>query len=273
MSETPAPAAQAEISGTVLFYTNPEPLNRVEHAKLGLVNKDKPFGFAKTGHVVPITIGEFGQAALSFPIIFAGPDRIPLAVMGLNGGQNLFIDDDGAFADATYLPAYIRRFPFVLAGNEEDEQMVVCIDRASDLLSEKGETKLFDAKGEPTQYTTDAIKFCDDFETERRRTMAFVQMLNELDLFEMKQAIYTPRNADGSPAGEPQLIAEYSAISDEKFKKLPGDKLSELLNNGAMGAVFAHMVSLLGWDRLMAVASKRGPASLPLAAQQPAANA
>ena len=268
MAETPAPAAEAEISGNVLFYKSPEPLNREQHAKLGLVNKDKPFGFARTGHVVPLTVSEFGQASLSFPIIFAGDDRIPLAVMGLNGGQNLFITDDGAFEDATYLPAYIRRYPFVLAGSEQDEQMVVCIDRSSDLLSEKGETKLFE-NGEPTQYTKDAIKFCDDFEVERRRTVAFVQLLKDLDLFELKQAVYNPRNPDGS-AAQPQLIAEYWAVSDEKFKAIKPEKLAELRDSGAMGSIYAHMISLLGWDRLMAVAVKRGPTAIPQTAPAPA---
>jgi hypothetical protein len=272
MAETPAPADQGEISGNVLFYSKPEPLNREQHGQLGLVEKEKPFGFAKTGHVVPLTVSEFGQAALSFPIIFAGDERLPLAVMGLNGGQNLFINEDGSFEDATYLPAYIRRYPFVLAGNDGDEQMVVCIDRASDLLSEAGAVKLFDDKGEPSQYTKDAIKFCDDFEGERRRTVAFVSMLKEYDLFELKQAVYNPRNPDGS-TGQPQLIAEYFAISDEKLKALSPEKLAELRDNGALGTIYAHLISLLGWDRLMAVAVKKGPATLPLAAQQPAANA
>ncbi len=255
------PAADGEISGNVLFYSTPEPLNPQQHGKLGLVDMEKPFSFAKGGHVVPLTVGEFGQAALNFPIIFAGDERIPLAVMGLNGEQNLFISDDGAFEDATYLPAYIRRYPFVLAG-ADGGQMLVCIDRASVLLSESGKTKLFDDKGQPTQYTKDAIKFCDDFEGERQRTMSFVAVLKDLDLFELKQAVFTPRSPDGSN-GQPQLIAEYWAISDDKFKALKPEKLAELRDNGAMGAIYAHMISLLGWDRLIALAAKRGPASMP----------
>ena len=79
MAEPAAP----EITGNVLFYNTPEPLNSERHAKLGLKNVGKPFGFAKTGHVVPVTLGEFGLAAMSYPIIFAGPEQTPLAVMGL----------------------------------------------------------------------------------------------------------------------------------------------------------------------------------------------
>jgi hypothetical protein len=273
MAKTPPAAprtSETELSGNVLFYNQPEPLNAEHHAKLGLVNVEKPFGFARSGHVIPLTVGEFAQAAVSFPIIFAGPERIPLAVMGLNAGDNLFIDDTGAFADATYLPAYIRRYPFVLAGNETDEQMIVCIDRGSKLLSEKGETKLFDADGQPSEYTKNAIKFCDDFEVERRRSMAFVQLLKDLDLLEPKQAVYTPQNEDGS-LGQPQLIADYFAVTEEKVKALTPKKLAELRDNGALGAIYAHMVSLTGWDRLMAVAAAKGPSALPRVA--PAANA
>jgi hypothetical protein len=272
MAKTPpaAPrASETELSGNVLFYEKPEPLNAEHHAKLGLVTMEKPFAFAKAGHVIPLTVGEFAQAALSFPIIFAGPERIPLAVMGLNGGDNLFIDDKGGFADATYLPAYIRRYPFVLAGNETDEQMVVCIDRGP-LISEKGETKLFEADGQPSEYTKNAIKFCDDFEVERRRSISFVQLLKDLDLLDQKQAVYTPPNADGSP-GQPQLVAEYFAVTEEKLKTLSAEKLVELRDNGALGAIYAHMVSLTGWDRLMAVAVSRGPSALPRPPQ--AANA
>lgn len=273
MAKTPpaAPrASETELSGNVLFYSQPEPLNAEHHAKLGLVSVEKPFGFAKAGHVIPLTVGEFAQAALSFPIIFAGPDRIPLAVMGLNAGDNLFIADDGSFADATYLPAYIRRYPFVLAGNETDEQMIVCIDRGSNLLSDKGETKLFGADGQPSEYTQNAIKFCDDFEVERRRSMQFTKLLQDLDLLEPKQAVYTPQNqADGS-FGQPQLIADYFAVSEDKLKTLSAEKLVELRDNGALGAIYAHMVSLTGWDRLMAVASAKGPSALPRVA---AANA
>ncbi|PTT76819.1 peptidase, partial [Pseudomonas sp. HMWF010] len=174
------------ISGNVLFYVSPEPLNREQHAKLALVHNDKPYGFAATGSAVPLTVTEFAPAALSFPVIFAGEDRVPLAVMGLNNGENLFVNADGSIDPGVYIPAYIRRYPFVLANDETQDRLIVCIDRGSTLLSESGQTALFDEKGEPTEYTQNCIKFCDDFEAERRRTDSFVQLLKELDLFELK---------------------------------------------------------------------------------------
>jgi hypothetical protein len=190
-------------------------------------------------------------AALTFPVIFAGDDRVPLAVMGLNQQENLFIGADGSIEPNVYIPAYIRRYPFVLANDDTQDRLIVCIDRGSDLLSEKGDTPLFDAKGEPTEYTQNCIKFCDDFEVERRRTDSFVQILKDNDLFELKQATFQPQDETGAPVGEPVTVAEYYGVSEEKLNALPAEKLKELQQNGALAQIYAHIVSLLGWDRLI----------------------
>jgi hypothetical protein len=257
-----ADAAAPEITGNVLFYSTPEPLNSEAHAKLGLISMAKPFGFAKTGHIIPITLGEMGLASMSYPIIFAGTNFTPLAVMGLKAGQNLFVTEDGGFEEGFYLPAYIRRYPFVLAGDDEQKQLIVCIDRSSALIGENTDTPLFDDKGVATEYTKNAIKFCEDFETERVRTEGFIEMLKPLDLFENKQAAFNPTMPDGS-IGEPILVAEYFAISEDKLNKLPDEKLLELQKNGALGFIYAHLLSLLAWDRLIAIAAKRGGDALP----------
>lgn len=252
--ETTQPAGG--ISGNVLFYNAPEPLSREQHAKLALVHKDKPYGFALSGTAVPLAVTEFAPAGLSYPIIFAGDDRVPLAVMGLNTGENLFVHTDGAFEIGAYIPAYIRRYPFVLANDDAQDRLIVCIDRGSSLLAENGETPLFDAKGEPTEYTQNCIKFCDDFEVERRRTDSFVQLLKDNDLFELKKAIFTPQDANGQ-AGEPQTVAEYFGVSEDKLNALSPEKTKELQASGALAQIYAHLVSLSGWDRLIALATQR----------------
>jgi hypothetical protein len=257
-----ADAAAPEITGNVLFYNTPEPLNNEAHAKLGLINLAKPFGFAKTGHIVPVTLGEMGLASMSYPIIFAGNNYTPLAVMGLKAGQNLFVTEDGGFEEGYYLPAYIRRYPFVLAGDDEQKQLIVCIDRSSALLGENTDTPLFDANG-ATEYTKNAIKFCQDFEEERVRTEVWIDMLKGLDIFENKQAAFNPILPDGT-TGEPVLIAEYFAISEDKVNALPDEKLLELQKNGALGFIYAHLLSLLNWDRMIALAAKRGGDAMPV---------
>jgi hypothetical protein len=211
-----------------------------------------------------LTVAEFPIAGLSFPIIFAGARYQPVAVMGVNANKNMYIGDDGAFESGVYVPAYIRRYPFVLANDQSREQLVVCIDRGAPMLGDLPDLAFFDAKGEPTEYTRNCIKFCTDFETELRRTEAFCTVLRDLDLFETRKTTHTPVMADGTQ-GEPQTVAEYFAVSETKLKALPDAKIRELLDNGALGQIFAHLMSLIGWDRLIALALARANTAPPAA--------
>lgn len=254
------PGTGGQITGNVLFYSKPEPLTPDLHKTLGVKRMDGPFAFAKAGHAVPLTVTEFSLAAVSGPIIFVGDDKMPLAVMGLNAGDNMFVQDNGTFESGVYVPAYIRRYPFVFANDDKAQQMVLCIDRAAEFIIEGGEIAFFDEKGEATEYTQNCIQFCNDYEVERQRTQSFIQVLKENDLFELKTATHTPFNPDGSPA-EPQKIAEYFGVSDEKLNALSAEKLKELRDNGALAQIYAHLISLVGWDRLIALAMFRASLS------------
>jgi SapC len=255
-----------QLSGNVLFYSKPEPLAKELHGKIGVKRLDGPFKFAKTGHAIPLTVGEFPLAAVTGPIIFVGDEKLPIAVMGLNAGENMFVKDDGTFESGIYIPAYVRRYPFVFANDESNNQMVLCIDRNAEFIVDKDyDMAFFEANGEPTEYTKNCIEFCNNFEVERQRTMSFVQVLKELDLFETKEATFTPANPDGT-AGETQKIAEYFGVSEDKLNALPKDKFIELRDNGALGQIYAHMHSLVGWDRMIALALTKAAANQPQAA-------
>ncbi len=245
--------APGEISGNVLFYKQPEPLSPDQHGKMGVKSMTGPFGFAKEGHAVPLTVGEFPLAAVTGPIIFVGDEKLPIAVMGLNAGENMFLRDDGLFEAGVYIPAYIRRYPFVFANDEQAQKMVLCIDRGAEFVVEKDPDQPFFENGEPSQYTKNCIEFCNNFEIERQRTMSFVELLKAHDLFETKVATVTMANPDGTP-GEPQKIAEYFGVSEDKLNKLPADKYIALRDNGALAQIHAHLLSLVGWDRLVAIA-------------------
>jgi hypothetical protein len=133
--------------------------------------------------------------------------------------------------------------------------MVLCIDRNAEFIVEGGDMPFFEG-AEPSAYTKNCIEFCNNFEIERQRTVNFVQLLKDLDLFETKVANFTPTNPDGTP-GEPQKIADYFGVSEEKLNQLPAEKYIELRDNGALGQIYAHLLSLVGWDRLISLAMAR----------------
>ena len=230
--------AGSQLSGNVVLYAQPEPLSLELHGKLGMNRVDKPWGFAANTHFVPLTVTEFAPAALSYPIIFAGAERQPIAVMGISDGQNLFIDAAGDIKPEAYLPAYIRRYPF---------------DRSAKAMGENADVPFFE-NGEPSDYLKQCIDFCQNFDVERARTESFVQLIKDLDLFESRKAFYNPPVATVGAEPEQVLIAEYFAVSEEKLNALPVEKLVELRDNGALAQIYAHLISLLGWDKLIALA-------------------
>jgi hypothetical protein len=246
-----------QVTGAVMFYSQPEALSPENHGTLGLRPMDAPFAFAAHAHVIPIHVSEFGPASLSYPIIFAGEQKMPLAVTGVTSGENLFIDANGQHDPHAYIPAFVRRYPFVLASNgaPEQEQLVVCIDRAAPMLAEGGDVKLFE-NGKLTPFAEQAVEFCSSFETERRRTELFVAKLKELDLFEVKESNFQPRQPDGS-LGQPVKMAEYFAVSEEKLSKLSDADLRELHVTGALRQCYVHISSMFNWERIIGRASMR----------------
>lgn len=261
MTDTTANASP--LSGNVLFYGKPEPLSAEAHGKLGVDPVEQPYKFAASTNIVPLTVTEFAPAALSYPVIFVGEAYQPVAVMGLRQGENLFISDTGSFKPEAYIPAYVRRYPFVFANDEVQKRLILCVDLDAPFIREGGATPLF-VDGKPSPYVEQAMEFCNNFEQERQRTEAFVKLLTDLDLMETREAVFTPRNPDGTSAA-PQKIAEYFAVSEDKLKALPADKLAELRDNGALGQIYAHLVSLLGWDRMIAIAFQRAATAQPTA--------
>jgi hypothetical protein len=244
-----AETGQPGIRGQMMFYKGPEPLSSERHGRLGVNRIDKPFKFLAGSNLVPVTVHEFAVAGLSYPIIFAGADKSPMAVMGARAGENVFVTPEGDVDPEAYLPAYVRRYPFALAAETGGERLVVCIDRAAALFAEGGEIPLFNGD-QQSQYTIDAIEFCKQFEGFREATQIFTRRITEFNLWETKAVTVTPPKDDGTP-GAPITIAEYFAISEAALATLPLEKVGVLRDEGWLGAIYAHLMSLLLWPKIM----------------------
>jgi len=246
---------QIKVSGNVMFYENPVPLTKDKHGDFGVTQVEKPFEFMANQHFLPLTAPEFGSASASVPIIFAGEERSPLAVMGIRTGENLFVEE-GNFTPDFYMPAFARRYPFVLAGDSANDRFVVCVDeKASCVTKKKPQQKFFDGD-DTSQFTKEAFQFLQNFERDRQATAKMVEDFKALDLFEPKEMNFQGQNADGTPA-ERQKIADYFAISEDKLKALPADKLAEFTKNGYLAVAYAHLISLNNWQRLVNMTLRR----------------
>ncbi|MFA9200055.1 MAG: SapC family protein [Cypionkella sp.] len=225
-----------------LFYQDLMPLNSRDHAKW----RSKPLDaltWMCGQHAIPLTAEEFIQAQRDFPIIFsAGPDPVPLALMGLNEGVNTFIDDQGKPIGEFYLPAYARRYPFLLARLSNDAQeLSLCFDPTSEALGAYDEgAELFTEDGKPAPSVEAALQFCEQFEQAGARTQAFLEELKKHDLLMDGEVAIT----QGSDPDKPYVYRGFRMINEEKLRELDPAVLKEWTGSGLLAILFAHLFSL-----------------------------
>ncbi|MFD1788316.1 SapC family protein [Sphingomonas floccifaciens] len=234
-----------ELSGSQYLYAKPEALHSQDHAGLNFVDDGQLLAKVGAVNAVPLLVGEFVQAMHYFPIVFGGPEKTPMAILGMKEGQNLFLKD-GKFEAGVYVPAYLRRYPFTLAGTGTDDY-VVCIDRKASGFVEGGEGQPLFENGEPTDFTKNAINFLNEFEAERKRSAQFVEELIKADLHEVKHTLALTAGGE-----QREVIADYYGVSEERLRALPDAQLAEMVRQGAVTAIDAHLLSLKQWDALIA---------------------
>ena len=227
-------------SGLPLFYNNLQPISPNMHGKLHTKPADRAPYFAKA-NAIPLTIDEFITAQRHFPIVFSTGDvPVPLGLMGLNDGVNVFVDDEGKALHPFYVPAYVRRYPYLLAKLEPTaEELSLCYDPSSDLIGEDVEGQaLFDGD-KPSETLNGILKFCEDFEVAAQRTSAFIKELVDLDLLIDGEVTIQPNDAP-----QPFLYRGFRMVDEEKFRDLNGDVLRRINQNGILPLVTAHLFSL-----------------------------
>lgn len=238
----------------VLFYERPVPLNRTAHKDLRL----KPIPnmkFALDVHSVPLTGAEFGLAARDMPIVFAGNDigsAGPVALLGLRQNENLFVDTDGQWLAGAYVPAFVRRYPFVLAekpAGQEGDDFTVFLDEGYEGFNTAEGDRLFNEDGTDTEMLSRAVGFLGEFQQHVARTRWFMDQLRKHDLLEPRN-ISMRKGAPDSQGGNVINLNGLYVVNEEKLRQLDEKTAQEFLREGVAGWIYAHLISMNNLDRL-----------------------
>jgi len=223
-----------------LFYQDLVPLSSSLHPN-HRVRSSEVAPFLAKAHAIPITVDEFITAQRYYPIVFSvGESPVPLALMGLNDGVNAYVDEEGRLLGQTYVPAYVRRYPFMLARLQQDAQeLSLCFDPTSGLIGnfEDGNT-LFE-NGQPNDNLNAILKFCEEFEIAAQRTNAFVKELQDTGLLIDGEVSIQAQDHE-----QPFVYRGFQMVSDEKLREMGAEELQRLNQNGALPLIMAHIFSL-----------------------------
>ena len=254
-------ASQAP-SNFPLLYNDLQPLNRNTHGAFK-VRRVTGHEAVSKAHAIPVTVDEFAMAQRHFPIVFsAGDAPVPLALMGLHEGTNTYIDEKGALRDPSiYVPAYLRRYPFLLARLRQDsDELSLCFDPTSQAVGEFDEGEaLFDGD-QPSDAAKAILQFCEQFEEAGLRTQAFMNEIKESGLLMEGEVAIQPEGAE-----QPFIYRGFQMVDEEKFRNLRGDELRKYNQNGLLPLIMAHLFSLSMIRDVFArqVSQGTGPVAMP----------
>lgn len=227
------------------FYKKIVALNSQAHRNLRFSTDDASFLFTRGTMSVLVAGVEFAEAGREYPIVFIrGQDgqMRPVVLLGVREGENLFVDEEGKW-DACYIPAFVRRYPFVMA--EVQGQLVVCIDEKCPALNVDQGELLIDKEGKLQPRMNEVVQFLQNFQQEFMRTELITKQLDELDLFIKQGARFD------TLVGQTFQLNDFYLIDEAKFGSLADDKLPQLFRSGAIGLVYLHLASLGNFRRLL----------------------
>ncbi|MBV8667291.1 MAG: SapC family protein [Burkholderiaceae bacterium] len=239
------------------FYQKPVILDRNAHRKVRLKAPSKGFSYVTSTIAVPLAPIEFPQAVAEFPIVFAlsedGPG-MPIALMGLRENENLLVDESGKWL-ADYIPAFVRRYPFVLNIDPNNGAPMVLIDEAFDGINETEGEPLFAEDGTESPMLQSTLAFLGDFRQQSEHANQFMLTLKKHDLL-------VPQMLTFGEGGENSVKLEGFYIVDEKRLLALGDAaLLELTRNGDLGRIYTHLLSLNNANRLIRRMANKAPAA------------
>ncbi|MGB1189742.1 MAG: SapC family protein [Pseudomonadales bacterium] len=232
----------------MLFYEKPVPLSSVHHADWTLRLPEPRFGFAASINSVVLAGIEFVEASKDYPIVFAKAAEalVPVALLGLRETKNLYVDSHGEWLDGHYVPAFIRRYPFVLAEGPGPEP-VVCIDEAFEGFGKpEGEggadglgigEALF-LEGEPQPVLSKAMEFLGEFQRQFDRTKRFVAGLEEHDLLTEVSATITDQQSVKTH------LKGLKVVDEQKLIGLSDEVALRLFRSGELSWIYAHLMSI-----------------------------
>jgi len=250
-----------------LIYETAVPVSKTRHANWS-VEAGNDYAFSRKVNSVPLMAVEFPAASAEYAVVFAGNEDavMPAAILGMREQENLYLGPLGGW-QAKYVPAFLRRYPFVFSSQDQGKTFMLCVDEGFPGFNQEGRgQKLFESDGKPSSYVDNVLKFLQSYQVDFQRTQAFCRKLQQLNLLEPMRAQIT------LDSGERMALTGFMVVNRARLKTLSGEKLAEMARSDELELLYAHLHSMRNFvamrERFTAAAPARlaQPESAPSAA-------
>ena len=226
------------------LYQATEALNPTTHESLRFNGRGR-YDFAKGLYSIPINIVEFVAMSRRLPILFVpGDPPLPIALLSLTPGENKMVDDNGRWRRGHYIPAYLRRYPFIIKQNKRGNDVELSVDRSTDILSEDGKEPLF-KDGKPTPLMQKYANFAAIYSREQNRTHAFAKYCQQKKLFRDGPVDIKATSKRGIH------LEGFQVIDSKRLQDLEDEEIIHIWRQGWAAILFAHLDSLGHFGNLL----------------------
>jgi hypothetical protein len=227
------------VAKQLLVYEAAVPVTHARHGSWS-VEVGGDYSFSRSVNSVPLMAVEFPHAAAEYAVVFGGTGDVvmPAVILGLRADENLFVSDEGEW-QGKYVPAFLRRYPFVFSSRDEGKTFTLCIDEGFPGFNQEGRgERLFGDDAKPTPYVDNVLKFLQQYQLEFNRTQAFCKKLKDLNLLEPMQAQIS------LSTGEERTLTGFSVVNRARLKTLSSDVLADLVKSDEMELIYTHLQSM-----------------------------
>lgn len=238
--------SEESVSTLPVLYNNIDIIDSFRHKSLRL-RSNVGYRFASSATIVPVVYSEFRRASFDMPIAFVRRENEVFAqtILGIPSCGNAFVSEDGIWRPGCYIPAYIRRYPFILVG-DQGRKLVGFETGAKHFSNVEGE-ELFDVNGDPMPAIGRVRDFCSVFDASWEMTMGFVSELDDAGV--LVPAVAT---VSGSKS---RTFDGFEMVDRDKLLDLPADTLKTWESKGWLDAIHSHHASLEKWGSIVSLCS------------------
>lgn len=238
-----------------LFFQSVVPFDSIAHKNFSVPAQMPDYFFAANTDIIPLVSAEVTEALRNFALVFikdpSSPAPTLAAVVGTGEGKNLFVDAQGQWRAGCYVPAWVRRYPFMLAHHEsEPQKSILAFDPQASMFSAAGDKlQLIEADGKPSATLQKIMEFQKEYTGFSQATTQMAQALYDAQVLEEGTLTISPR-ADG----QDRHVKGFLIVNESKLRELPPAQIETLNKTGALGLAYAQLFSMNSLRQLQSTA-------------------